>query len=212
MIEHNALLNKRIISNSKVPYLNQVIQISFYEESKAFKIYELINEKFKQDIFNSIIKERENHIDTIKSLAEKYEIEILTADCTNNYKSLRDALEILISLELDLISSYDKILIDLQEEDVKDKFYIFQANAYNEFLPKLRSSINKSEHHDIYNAIQNLIKGDFDINSLSDIIKGSKQNLIFGAILGAGASFILNNTKLKETIKSFLDQNKKEEK
>lgn len=223
------LLSHQVDPSSQTPVLHQVLRIAMYDELHALTTYAKIIEKFgPNQPFVNIFQAEQNHINALAMLFEKYGVAMPTNDWESKIElpaTLQECCELGIAAELDNIKMYDNLIQHIQEADVLDIFYRLQAASYNNHLPAFRECVanfyaqqqaqsyakhshenilgaflEESKHHDLYNAVNSLLKGKFDLQSLGKILDNENKDVILGALLGAGVTFALNNTELLKTI------------
>ncbi|RXI28622.1 ferritin-like domain-containing protein [Aliarcobacter trophiarum] len=214
-ISYNILLEKRVDLNSNIGIDEQILQIAIYDEFKAYETYSKIIETFGNISPFSNIKEAEAvHYSVLIQLAEKYEIEVPINDWRDKIEipsTIIECCELGVASEIENIAMYNNLLTHSTKSDITDTLFRLQAASFNNHLPAFRASVinhyngfgNLQNSEDIIGKmkeyeelINNLMSGNIDENTISNLSSKLFSNISFqflaGAVGGAAIVALLN--------------------
>lgn len=199
--------------------LETILQSACYDEYKAKAYYQKVIETFGNIAPFSNIVQTQNHYTAIERLCQKYGVIPPNNDWGENIsigQTLEQCYRDGVEIEASNIEMYDKILPYVMQDDIRDVFYKEQAASYNNHLPAFKACVQSfseenfhyeqehtqsPKHHDIYNMVQGLIKGDLDTTKLTQSLStlGSKD-MMLGLAVGAGLAMAINSDTSKDII------------
>ncbi|MGP1562021.1 MAG: ferritin-like domain-containing protein [Helicobacteraceae bacterium] len=215
--DQNILDAKAVAQNADTPPLAQALRIALYDEYKAYEMYRAIIARFgNQRPFSNIIQAEAAHIESISYLCAKYGVPLPENDAATKIalpSSLQECCQMGVQAEIDNINMYNNLL-PYASGDVLDVFYRVQAASANNHLPALSACLGADlgvdlsgggggfapTYQDLYTFAKNNLGVDLDAiipQSLRSLLPNLSGSLAIGAIIGAGAVFLLNKTNEK---------------
>lgn len=133
--DHIASLPKEDISTDEVEALNLAIN----DEYKAKATYQNVIDKFGGvRPFSSIINSEENHINELKALFNKYDLDIPEDDWYEKvpeFSSITEACEGGVQAEIDNANLYDELFSMVDNQDITEVFTSLRDASRNNHLP-----------------------------------------------------------------------------
>lgn len=220
-IDEKLLLSKKVDVTNTTPINEQILRIAIYDEFKAYEAYSKIIEKFGNiNPFVNIKEAEANHYSALMDLMEKYNVPVPINDWYDKIQvpnTYVEACELGVAGEIDNIAMYEDLLKHAKEEDIKNVLYRLQAASYNNHLPAFRSCVqqyyNSSDESlnlnkddlmerlgEYQGILDDIMKGNIDENSISQIFSKLNFSMLSGALLGSASIALFNNyiNKTKE--------------
>ncbi|MGJ0354110.1 ferritin-like domain-containing protein [Aliarcobacter cryaerophilus] len=215
-IDYNILIKKRVDLNSNINIDEQILQIAIYDEFKAYETYSKIIETFGNiNPFINIKESEAVHYSMLIKLAEKYSVEVPINDWKDKIEipnNIIECYELGVAAEIENIAMYNNLLINSTKSDITDALFRLQAASFNNHLPAFRSCVinyynsfhsssNSSEDimqkmQEYQEIVNNLMSGDIDENTISNLSSKLFSNISFqflgGAVSGAAIVALLN--------------------
>jgi len=135
--EENYILSlpKENISESEI----EALSLAINDEYKARATYKKVIEKFGEvRPFSNIINSEENHISALKSLYNKYDLDIPTDewyDKVPEFDSVEDACEAGVHAEVENAALYDELFSKVDNQDIIAVFTSLRDASENSHLP-----------------------------------------------------------------------------
>ena len=145
-IESHSNYGAKGASQIEDPTLEQILIFSIQDEFFARSEYEyIINELGAKNPFSNIIKAEEKHINMLKPLFEKYNIEIPQDNSYDHIvypKTITEALEMGVNAEINNIEMYEKFLSQKIPDDIRVVFEKLM-NASKNHLEAFNRNLNR---------------------------------------------------------------------
>ncbi|CZE48547.1 hypothetical protein [Campylobacter geochelonis] len=188
---------------------NEFLQAAIKDEQIAFATYANIVQKFG-DIkpFSAIMQTQLKFIQELSYMIKKQGEEPQEADISDieEAKSIEEAYEIALVIERKTIRFYEKMISNVQNEEIKDLFYRLQASSYNDNLPAFRKKLEKkdeikSENQELNlgkngeefgQILQKLINKDIKPNDFLSFLNSSNLSLLGGVLVGGVAASVIS--------------------
>ncbi len=223
-----ALQNALIDPQAPLSPLQQALRIALYDEFRAQATYRRVIEVHGEaPPFDHIVQAEGRHIQHLQALFQKYGVPPVVDDWYPRVAvapSWVENCELGVAGEIGNIMLYDRLLIEVPAEEVRDVFYRLQAASYNHHLPAFRACVagqgraqatlgtTTGPHADTHVAAglppwakqlwQQWQDGAFDPKALPAQLPSLLNQLggpfLWGALTGAGLVWLLNNRRVKE--------------
>lgn len=218
--DEEQLLSQQVDANANV--VEQLLRIACYDEYKANAYYQKVIDTYGAVTpFSNIVKAEVRHYTALEQLCQKYGV---TPPINDWYKkiqvgsNLSECCQDGVDAEMANIQMYDKLLPFVTQDDIRDVFYKEQAASYNQHLPAFEACAQNTQsnqtdnpqHHDIYNMIQGLMKGEVDSTKITQTLASlGSRDMMLGLATGAAIAMALSSDTSKDVFnKIFNDKDK----
>ncbi len=225
--DEEQLLSQQVDTNANI--VSQILRISCYDEYRANAYYQKVIDTYGAVApFSNIVRAEVRHYTALEQLCQKYGVIPPINDWYEKTKiasSIEKCCKDGADAEIANIEMYNKLLPFAMQDDIRDVFYREQAASYNQHLPAFEACFqntqsthdthntqghSKDQHHDIYNMVQGLMKGEFDTTKITKLLTSSgSRDMILGMATGAALAVALSSDTSKDVFNKIF--NNKEE-
>lgn len=126
----------------------EAIKEALASEYKSYMLYEEASSKFDDaEIFKNINNAEGRHILALEKAAQKYGIELDEGEPVQEAEikgGVEEYLEAMIVAERENIEMYNRLIPQVEDENIREIFFRLQAASYNNHLPALREHLYKA--------------------------------------------------------------------
>ena len=227
------LVSRTVDSNANV--LEQILRIACYDEYRANAYYQKVIDTYGSvNPFVNIVEAEMRHIASLEALCQQYGVTPPVNDWYAKIQigsSLFECCQDGVRAEIENIDMYDNLLIYVVNDDVREVFFREQAASYNNHLPAFSLCVenyqtqmntnnvtsmqnqqanNPSQHHDIYNMVQGMMRGDVDINKITQTFSSLlSRDVMIGMAAGAALTMAVTSDSYKDVIGKMFNQDEK---
>ncbi|WP_324172919.1 DUF2202 domain-containing protein [Sulfurimonas sp.] len=215
--DEEQLLSQQVDVNANV--VEQLLRIACYDEYKANAYYQKVIDTYGSVIpFSNIVQAEVRHYTALEQLCKNYDVTPPINDWYDKIQigsSLAECCQDGADAEMANIEMYDNLLPFVTQDDIRDVFYREQAASYNNHLPAFQACSqsnqeNNPQHHDIYNMVQGLMKGEIDSTKITQTLASlGSRDMMLGMAAGAAIAMALSSDASKDVFdKIFNDKDK----
>ncbi|WP_321779570.1 DUF2202 domain-containing protein [Sulfurimonas sp.] len=216
--DEEQLLSQQVDTSADV--VQQLLRIACYDEYKANAYYQKVIDTYGSVTpFSNIVQAEVRHYTAIEQLCKKYGVTPPINDWYDKIQigsSLTECCQDGVDAEIANIEMYDKLLPFVMQDDIRDVFYKEQAASYNQHLPAFErcaqnnQANDNQQHHDIYNMVQGLMKGEMDSTKITQALTSiGSRDMMLGMAAGAALAMALSSDASKDVFdKIFNDKDK----
>lgn len=196
----------------------EAIKEALSNEYKNRMLYEEASRRFSDaEIFKNISNAKGRHIVALEKTAQKHGIELDEEKPSKESikGDIRDYLEMMVAAERENIEMYDKLIPQIEDENIREVFFHLQAASYNNHLPALREHLHRAYEkrsgrregfEEINQVTQEFVKqlqgGKLEPEMLKKnigtVVSKVGGEFIFGVLSGAILGVILSKTVSKK--------------